>query len=315
MAEYPSAPEHERVAVIVVTFNSSRYLPTFLESLVSGCEGVAYELVVVDNASTDNSLEIAYRHDSAATTKVVKSSGNFGYAAGINLGVKNCVTHPTAILAVNADIEFKPKSVGNLLRALRTPGVGVAVPQPFDSFGRRVDSIRRCPSIRRAFGEALLGPRRAGRYPGWGDLVTDAEEYIYEHNICWAEGSAQLISAQCWDACGGWDESYFLYSEETEYNLRAKDNGFEIRFVPDAHVVHHKGDSTVDPKLWSLLMANRVRLFYRRRGLVYAIPYWIASVLRELRRTLMGHATSRRALMTLLNIRRMQQRPSARWTA
>lgn len=303
----------ERVAVIVVTYNSGRYLPKFLESLAVGCEGVNYELIVVDNASRDNSVEIAADFDLAAT-KIVQSVGNFGYAAAINLGVENCAADTTAILVANPDIEFGPNSVAALLRGLRAPGVGVAVPQPLDSSGARVNSIRRWPTVSRAFGEAVLGPRRAGRYPRWGDLVTDPDEYTYAHNVSWAEGSAQLISAECWNECGEWDESYFLYSEETEFNLRVQDYGFAVRFVPDSRVVHHKGESTVNPKLWSLLMANRVRLFYRRRGLMRTVPYWMAAVLREGRRTLMGHATSRRALITLLSVRRMQERPTARWT-
>ena len=295
-----------------MTHNSAEYLPKFLKSLAAGCDGVSYELIVVDNASTDNSIGVARDFDST-TTMVVPSGGNLGYAAGINLGVKNCGTDTTAVLVVNADIEFEPKSVAALLRALRTPGVGVAVPQPLSSARARVDSIRRRPTVSRALGEALLGPRRAGRYARWGDLVTDPDEYTYEHNVSWAEGSAQLISAECWNECGEWDESYFLYSEETEFDLRVQDHGFAVRFVPDAQVVHHKGESTVNPKLWSLLMANRVRLFYRRHGLVPTIPYWMAAVLREVRRTLMGHATSRRALVTLLSVRQMRQRPTAKW--
>ena len=304
----------ERVAVILVTYNSVAHLPRFLNSLAAGFEGVDYELVVVDNASTDGSIAIVQDFDSA-TVQVIRSAQNLGYAAAINLGVKNCTATTTAFLVVNPDIEFQPNCVSALLRGLRIPGVGVAVPQPLDSLGKRVPSIRRRPTVRRALGEAIIGPLRAGRYPRWGDLVTDPEEYTYEHNVSWAEGSAQLIASECWGECGEWDETYFLYSEETEFDLRIQDHGYAVRFVPDARVVHHKGESTVDPKLWSLLMANRVRLFYRRRGLVPAVPYWMASVLREGRRTLMGHSTSRRALTTLLSPRRMRERPTARWTA
>ncbi len=123
------------------------------------------------------------------------------------------------------------------------------------------------------------------------------------------------ISAECWRECGEWDATYFLYSEETEYNLRVQDHGLAVRFVPDAQVVHHKGDSTVNPKLWALLMANRLRFFRHRHGLARTIPYWLACAMREARRSMMGHATSRRALATLLSPRKLGRPRSEEWIA
>lgn len=302
----------ERLAIIVVTHNSARHLPNLLGSLSAGCDGVDWTLVVVDNASTDGSLSVLEQAN-VAQSIVVQSGGNLGYAAGINLGVLNCPPGTTSFLILNPDIELQPQSARALLRGLRSPGVGVAVPQTLNSSGAPVRSVRRRPSVSRAFGEALLGPIRAGRFPRWGDLVTDPNEYLTEHDVAWAEGSAQLISADCWRACGRWDESFFLYSEETEYHLRVQDHGFSVRFVPDAQVVHHKGESTTNPKLWSLLMANRVHLFRQRHGVLQTVSYWLACVLREARRSLMGHATSRRALVTLMNPSLMRRPRSSEW--
>ena len=73
----------------------------------------------------------------------------------------------------------------------------------------------------------------------------------------WAEGSTQLISARCWRRCGPWDERFFLYSEETEFDLRAADHGFATLFVPEADAVH-LGAGRARPRS-ALLMVNRVR--------------------------------------------------------
>ena len=75
-------------------------------------------------------------------------------------------------------------------------------------------------------------------------MVTDRRQYEKEQRIDWAEGSTQLISAECWRACGVWDESYFLYSEETDYDLRARDLGYATLYVPSAVAVHHEQLST-----------------------------------------------------------------------
>ncbi len=227
--------------------------------------------------------------------------------------MERVATAPTAILVVNPDVRLGPGSLSALLEGLRRPGTGVAVPQPLDAQGRPVRSIRRSPTVARAFGDAFLGARRAGRYPRWGELVTDPAEYTTEHPVAWAEGSAQLISAECWKECGPWDESFFLYSEETEFNLRAADLGYDVRFVPAAQIVHLKGRSEIDPGLWSILVTNRVRLFARRRGRLRAVPFWFALFLREASRSVLGYPTSRRALAALVNPRRMREWPTAEW--
>ena len=69
----------------------------------------------------------------------------------------------------------------------------------------------------------------------------------------WAEGSTQLVSRACLDACGPWDESFFLYSEETDFHLRAGARGFGVQYVAAAQAVHLEGDSGTSPRLWALL--------------------------------------------------------------
>jgi GT2 family glycosyltransferase len=124
-----------------------------------------------------------------------------------------------------------------------------------------------------------------------------------------AEGSTQLVSAQCWDACGGWDESFFLYSEETDFALRARDLGHRTAFVPTAGAIHLQGDSTVSPGLWALLVANKVRLYRRRRGPAAGAAFWLAMVVREASRAAAGSTTSRAALTMLLSPSRMTRPP------
>ncbi len=140
------------------------------------------------------------------------------------------------------------------------------VPRLDDAEGRLIASRRREPSLRRAVADAVLGAERAGRIRDLGEVVTDPAAYEVESPTDWAEGSTQLISAECWAAAGPWDESYFLYSEETDFALRARDAGFPTVFVPTATAVHLEGGSAGNPTLWRLLVVNRLRLYGRRHG-------------------------------------------------
>ena len=287
----------ETVLVAVVTYNSARLIKEFVASLDPGFAGVKYELVAADNNSDDDTIDVLHKY--APSAKLIEMGRNAGYAAGINAAVANASQH-TAVLAVNPDVRLGPGCIPELLRELRTPGTGIAVPRLADGRGELLETMRREPTIARAFGDVFLGSRRAGRWPRFGEVVTDPRLYVEKSVVDWAEGSMQLISAECWVRCGAWDESYFLYSEETDYDLRARDLGFNVRFVPSAHATHLKGELSSSPKLWSLLTMNRVRLFRRRNGLIATALYWLACLVREATRSFLGYRTSRAAFRALV---------------
>jgi GT2 family glycosyltransferase len=293
----------EFVAVVVVAYNSSSLLPDLIASLQGGMGNLKWHLVVVDNASADDSVQQVRRLAPQAT--VVETGRNGGYAAGINAGVAAAPEH-SCILILNPDVRLLPGCVPALVTALRKPGTGVAVPRLIDGEGVRIDTQRREPTITRTLADAALGARRAGKIGRLGEVVTYEESYQREITVDWAEGSTLLVSKACWNACGPWDESFFLYSEETDFALRSRDRGFAIRYTPSAHAVHLEGDSGQSPALWALLNINRVRLYKRRNGAMLGGLYWSALVLREGSRALLGRPISRAAVRALLSPSKMR---------
>jgi N-acetylglucosaminyl-diphospho-decaprenol L-rhamnosyltransferase len=291
------------VAVVVVTYNSEDLLGDFLSSLNDGLKGVGWHLTVADNASADNTVALMRRLAPEAT--LIEMGRNAGYAAGINAAVRAARPY-SAILVLNPDVRLMPGCAAELLGALR-PGTGLVVPQLVDRKSQLIESLRREPTVLRAWGDALLGARRVGRYAALGEVVTDRRRYDKEVVTDWAEGSTLLISAECWQRCGPWDESFFLYSEETDFALRARDAGFVTRYVPSARAVHLEGGSAGSPGLWTLLMLNRVRLFRRRNGKVRTAAYWSALVFREASRAMLGKAVSRAAVKALVSPSRLRE--------
>jgi N-acetylglucosaminyl-diphospho-decaprenol L-rhamnosyltransferase len=294
---------HNSVAVVVVTYNSEKLLDDLLISLDDGLKGVPWHLTVADNASVDNTVTVLRRLAPRAT--LVEMGRNAGYAAGINAAVRAARPH-CAILVLNPDVRLMPGCVTELLGALR-PGTGLVVPQLLDGESELIESMRREPTVLRAWSDAVLGARRVGRYPALGEVVTDRRLYRKEAVTDWAEGSTLLISAECWQRCAPWDESFFLFSEETDFALRARDVGLVTRYVPSAQAVHLEGGSAQSPGLWSLLILNRVRLFSRRNGKIRTAAYWSALVTREASRAALGKATSRAAVKALVNPRRLRE--------
>lgn len=302
------------VTAVVVTWNSADVLEGLLGSLRSGFEGVGeWRLIVVDNDSADETVAIAERWFGEIEGRVVRTGRNAGYAAGVNaaLAVDAPHEHPAdATLILNPDIRLGPGCVRWMLDVLEAgarPPSGIVVPRILDADGGLYHSLRREPSLSRALGEALLG-RRAEHFRRLGETVGDEAAYQDTTTADWATGAAMLISAECLARCGPWDESFFLYSEETEYALRARDHGFVTRLAPAAEVTHLGGESKASGTLWALLTVNRVRLYRRRHAWPATALFWAAVVLRELPRAALGRSTSRSALAGLLGLRRVAPR-------
>jgi len=295
--------KHATVSVVVVTYNSAELLPGLLASLPAACAGVeSVEIVVVDNASTDGTLELVRgRND----VRAVAMGRNAGYAAGINAGVA-AGAPADAILVLNPDIRLAPHSVRSLLDATATARVGISVPRLVDEDGATMFSLRRDPSVTRVLGEALLGGERSGRISWLGELVVDPRRYEEPGPVDWATGAAMLITNECWEAVGEWDESFFLYSEETDYAIRARGAGFRFDYVPGATAVHIGGDQEVSPRLWTISVLNKVDLYARAHGRVRTAAFRAAVVLNEATRAAAGRERSRVALRALL---RQSERP------
>ncbi|MFJ9711604.1 glycosyltransferase family 2 protein [Streptomyces sp. NPDC101234] len=284
------------VAVIVVTWNSASVLAGFLAALPDGMAGLDHRLVVADNDSADDTVELLRTLAPAAT--VVETGRNAGYAAGINAALaaaEGCDT----VLICNPDIRMRQGCAKRLVDSLGD-GVGIAVPLLYEEGSDTPHhSLRRESSVLRALGEAVIGNTRAGRFPALSELVTAPAAYRRPTRADWATGALMAVSGDCLAACGPWDESFFLYSEETEYCLRARDRGYATQLEPTAEAVHLGGDSQVSPRLWTLLTLNRVRLYRRRHGPLATAAFRTAVLLRETSRAALGRPASRAAAAAL----------------
>jgi N-acetylglucosaminyl-diphospho-decaprenol L-rhamnosyltransferase len=300
-----------RIAAVIVTYNSADVLGDCLASLTS--HGIRLTRVVVaDNASTDKSVAIAEAADDHLPIRIVQTGRNAGYAAAVNAGVAALDTEePDAVFVMNPDSKLRPDTLALLWAALRTPGRGIAVPRLLNPDGTLQPSLRRTPTVRRALAEAIIGGELAGRIGTLGELVTHPREYERPGPAAWATGAAMLISIEALDDIGPWDESFFLYSEETEFALRAADRGWTLWYEPAAVVEHVGGDSATNPALAALVVVNKVRLFRRRHNAIAATAYYLALVAGEGARALAGRRTSRAAVAALVRPARRAARPDA----
>jgi N-acetylglucosaminyl-diphospho-decaprenol L-rhamnosyltransferase len=277
------------VAVVVVTHNSAHVISQLLDSVPAALAGLTADVVVVDSGSTDDTLQVLAGR---GEVKVVASS-NVGYAGGINVGVR--YAEPAyAILVLNPDVVLGAGSIPALLEALRLQGVGIAAPQMRSADGSLFYSLRREPTLLRAAGLNWT------RVPLLTEKVTSPSAYSAGRDADWATGAVLLVSSECHAALGGWDESFFLYSEETQLCLEARDRGWRTRYVPEAVVTHLGGESGTSKIIHAMMVVNRVRLYRRRHRFLPGMCYYCLSIASELSWLARGHAESWHAVVCLL---------------
>ncbi|GAA2997236.1 glycosyltransferase [Streptosporangium longisporum] len=309
-----AVPDRPPLAIVIVTYASGRVVEGCLSSLEAALAGAGpARVIVVDNASPDDTVERVRR--AAPWAEVVQTGRNGGFAAGVNAGI--AAADGCDVFVLNPDIRLAPGSVLPLRRALAVPGTGVVAPRLTSETGELHLSLRRRPTVTRALGEALLGGHRAGRIPALGELVVDPAAYDgprTARTADWVTGAAWLVSRACLDALGPLDERYFLYSEETEYMLRAGRAGFAIRYEPESRAVHLGGEQSVSSRLWAISAANRVRMHRELhggpRGLLMRLAVGLNELIRGVARGREGGRRHRAALRELVVMRRWPRLPA-----
>lgn len=277
------------VDIVVVAYNSARDIGALLDSLPAALEDIAANVVIVDNGSTDSTVEILLDRKDC---KLVRSA-NVGYAGGINRGVREG-SGANAILILNPDTRLSPGSVAPLLDALRVPGTGIVAPRVLSDHGSLEFSLRREPSLLRALG---LGRTR---HPALSEYVQEAAAYEHPHAADWVLGAVLMISRHCFDVLGGWDESFFLYSEETDFSLRARDIGLRTWYEPRSVATHVGGGSGRNHQTHAMRAVNRVRLYRRRHGPLASWCFYWLTVASELWWGLRGYPYAHHAARALL---------------
>jgi N-acetylglucosaminyl-diphospho-decaprenol L-rhamnosyltransferase len=254
-----------RVCAVVPTHNSRPCLDECIGGLLEQ-EGVKLSVAVVDNASTDDSVEHVRRR--WPRVEVVELRTNVGYGAAINIGVER-LPHGH-VLALNADAAPTASCLRRMIAVLdRDSRVGVVAPRLIDVQGATQPSAHRFPTLVRLLGEALL----LDRLPGVGTFFDyHLRDYGYDHRleIDWATGAALLIRDEAWFAVGGFDPAYFFFVEEIDLQRRLADLGWVVVLEPTAIVRHHGGKRPIRASLFVSSHDGFERYFDVRSGRVAA---------------------------------------------
>jgi N-acetylglucosaminyl-diphospho-decaprenol L-rhamnosyltransferase len=248
------------IAVTVVSYNTRDDLRACLESVRSEAPG---EVVVADNGSTDGSAAMV--EDTFPEVRLLVDESNPGFGAAANRAV--AATSSPYVLLLNADTRVTPGTLRALAAYLDGhPRAGVAGPRLVNPDGTLQVSCFPFIGTLRLMLEKTPAARWLARIP----LLRDWWLLSYSlHDrprvVPWVLGAALALRREAFEAIGGFDTSFFMYSEEIDLCWRFEEAGWEVHFTPVATVVHLGGASTGQrrPEMAVRQVASS-KLFYRR---------------------------------------------------
>jgi GT2 family glycosyltransferase len=244
------------LSVLIVNWNGGRELLRALESVGSAAdEGVAWEIILVDNASTDGSADEAVRR--FPDVGLLRNPANVGFAAGVNAGLGLCGGR--FVLLLNPDVRMEPGCAGRLLAFLDAHRrAGACGPLILEGDSKRISPwcARRDPRPVDVFLEYALLPRLFSRHRLLARYTMGDWDHASDRPVDVLSGACMLIRKEALDQVGGFDEGFFLYGEDMDWCRKARGAGWSVWFVAGAAAHHVWGHSARQiPKAaarWSL---------------------------------------------------------------
>lgn len=230
-----------QLSVTICSWNTRNDLRACLQSLVDCRDELSFEVVVVDNASDDDSADMVEKE--FPQFRLIRCSENLGFTGGHNLALRERKAYHGMLL--NSDTVVHPGALKELFyRLSENPRAAIVGPQLLNPDGSLQFSCRRFPNpLAAAFRNTILGklfPNNAATR----DYLMQDVPHDRLMKVDWVSGAAMLISGRFLRDHGALDPEFFMFCEDVDLCKRAWDAGYEVLYAPDAVITHAIGRST-----------------------------------------------------------------------
>jgi len=253
------------LSIVIVNWNAFEVTSACVDSIVAHLFDLKYEILLVDNGSTDRSVE---RFRENVHVRLIANDSNLGFAKANNIGLRNAVGQ--LFLLLNNDTIILHDSIQKSVEFLRNhPTVGMMGCRLLNADRTLQRSCSRFPRVltsligRQAVARAFKGLRPNSEFP-LGSAYLD-EDHLHELRPDWIMGAFMMVKREAVDVAGLLDEDYFMYAEDMDWCYRIKRSGWEIAYSPDFSIIHLGGESsrTVPEATLRRRLASFV-LFFRK---------------------------------------------------
>lgn len=230
-----------KLSIVIVSYNVKEFVSNCLKSIFESKFESDYEVIVIDNASKDDSVEMIL--EKFPQVKLIPNKENYGFARACNLGLK--IAQGEYIFLLNPDTRINPLTLERIVEFMQeNPEVGIGGCYVYNPDGSFQESFYRFPTFFNTLGRMFSLFRMLPR-----NGLTQSFFWSYPHdnvpqNVDRVLGGAMVIRKKALEDTGQMDENYFLYGEDMDVCYRMKQKGWEISPIPGTKVVHFQGESS-----------------------------------------------------------------------
>ena len=228
-----------KVSIITVNYNSSDFTIKLFKSLQKHTEkDFEYELIVVDNASTQDERKKLHQLSNEAKVKLIYNRKNTGFSSGNMLGVQYSDAEYYFFLNNDTELQNDILSIFYDYASLHVE-YALLTAQLHLNDGSITSSFKKFPTLaNKLFGNALVRMFKKDDFPSNKAHLTKPTD------VGVVSGSCMFFDAKVFDKIGGLETLFFLYCEEEDISKRIWDAGYKVRFLPQAKLIHYEGGST-----------------------------------------------------------------------
>lgn len=224
------------LSVIIVNWNTKQLLGECIEPFYNSRPNFSFELIVVDNGSSDGSVD--YIRNKFPEVVLIRNAQNCGFATAVNQGIKRSTGK--FVLFLNTDCRVLDNALEKMVTYLeKNPQVGVLGPQLINSDGTLQPSGWRLPG----FLEELANSSRTVRFFYPQSRYHDERDFNRVVEVEEVSGAALLTSKEIINQVGCLDDKYFFTYEDLDFCKRVQQEGFQVFYYPEAKIMHHSGKS------------------------------------------------------------------------
>ena len=239
--------------IIIVSYNTAEYTKRAIESVYAETRETRFNILMVDNDSSDNSVELIATN--FPDVEIIQTGANLGFAGGVNVGAK--ASNSEYILLLNPDTVILEEAIDRLVSFAKTaPKAGIWGGITLnDDLSLNPNNARARLSFKTLLFSAL----------GLSKVFNKSCFFNHDNYGCWDRKSERAVDVitgcflltprSLWEELKGLDETFFMYAEEADYCIRAIKKGYQPRVTPNARIIHHGGvsETNISGKMLKLL--------------------------------------------------------------
>ncbi len=250
------------ISVVIISFNGLDFIEDCVSSVIDSLKGITYEVIVIDNASSDGTVQIL--QSQFPGVRLIQNEINYGFARAVNQGL--AIAGGEYILILNQDTRIVDQAIVKLAERMRQDDTIGTIGPKFIGFDGKLQKCGRAfPEYRDLLWEftglSRLFPKSRvfSRWKmGWFDHLTEME-------IDQPMGAALMVSRQAVKKVGDFDEGFGMFFNDVDFCRRIMENGYRKLYYPDAVIMHYVGGSTEKMKPKMVLESHRAMYRYFKK--------------------------------------------------